>query len=264
MIQRLLLALALASAPVMVYAHAPATDSAEVHGRKPGFFKRLFHRHKDAPQWDGVQPELRSTLERIALQMKGEGYDLRLMEGYRSEQRQAALLASQKGVTQVGPGSSCHNNGWAADMVIYKRGRPSWDLTDEQVRQGYQRFGELAQQAGLRWGGAWKSFKDMPHVEMRSECLVAIRGGSAPRRSMQTVIAKAESVSDLPRAPRWAWSVDSELAPDWACESVLCSVSWATVSRPWSYGARLALKGLRAEPFAAASCPMAAIVLRRT
>lgn len=96
-IQRLLLALALASASVMVYAHAPATDSAEVHGKKPGFFKRLFHRHKDAPQWDGVQPELRSTLERSALQMKGEGCGLRLMEGYRSEQRQAALLASQKG-----------------------------------------------------------------------------------------------------------------------------------------------------------------------
>ncbi|MBH1560624.1 M15 family metallopeptidase [Stenotrophomonas maltophilia] len=264
MIQRFVLALALASAPVMVYAHAPATDSVEVHGKKPGFFKRLFHRHKHAPQWDGVHPELRSTLERIALQMKDEGYDLRLMEGYRSEQRQAALLASQKGVTQAGPGSSCHNHGWAADMVIYKRGRPSWDLTDEQVRQGYQRFGELAQQAGLRWGGAWKSFKDMPHVEMRSECLVAIRGGSAPRRSMQTVIAKAESVSDLPRAPRWAWSVDSELAPDWACESVLCSASWATVSRPWSYGARPPLKGLRPEPFAEASCPMAPIALRHT
>lgn len=180
MFQRLLLALALASAPVLVHAHAPATDSVEVHGKKPGFFKRLFHRHKDAPQWDGVQPELRSALERIALQMKDEGYDLRLMEGYRSKQRQAELLASQKGVTQVGRGSSCHNHGWAADMVIYKRGRPSWDLKDEQVRQGYQRFGELAQQAGLRWGGAWKSFKDMPHVEMRSECLVAIRGGSAP------------------------------------------------------------------------------------
>ena len=28
--------------------------------------------------------------------MKGEGYDLRLMEGYRSEKRQAALLASQR------------------------------------------------------------------------------------------------------------------------------------------------------------------------
>ena len=84
MFQRLLLALALASAPILVHAHAPAADSAEVHGKKPGFFKRLFHRHKDAPQWDGVQPELRSTLERIGLQMKGEGYDLRLMEGYRS------------------------------------------------------------------------------------------------------------------------------------------------------------------------------------
>ena len=37
MIQRLLLALALASAPIMVHAHAPATDSVEVHGKKPGF-----------------------------------------------------------------------------------------------------------------------------------------------------------------------------------------------------------------------------------
>lgn len=124
------------------------------------------------------------------------------------------------------------------------------------MRQGYQRYGELAQQAGLRWGGAWKDLQDMPHVEMRNECLVAIRGGSAPRQSMQVLIAKAESVSEAPKAPRLAWGVDSELEPDWACESVLCAVSWAAVIRPWSYGLRPGLREFNAEPFAAASCPM--------
>jgi len=252
MFQRLLLALALASAPILVHAHVPATDSVEVHGKKPGFFKRLFHRHKDAPQWDGVHPELRSTLERIALQMKGEGYDLRLMEGYRSEQRQAELLASQKGVTQVGPGSSCHNHGWAADMVIHKRGRPSWDLKDEQVRQGYQRFGELAQQAGLRWGGAWKSFKDMPHVEMRSECLVAIRSYRAgqPMRGAEVV---PEPV--VPVAPMWPGWVPLAITPAAPCEGWMCARRWdwslSVASAPM--GGLVAVQRKRSE--ASFQCP---------
>lgn len=260
MFQRLLLALALASAPILVHAHAPAADSAEVHGKKPGFFKRLFHRHKDAPQWDGVQPELRSTLERIALQMKGEGYDLRLMEGYRSEQRQAALLASQTGVTQVGPGSSCHNHGWAADMVIYKRGRPSWDLRDEQVRQGYQRFGELAQQAGLRWGGAWKSFQDMPHVEMRSECLVAIR---SYRAGQPMLVAEVVPEPVVPLAPMWPGLMPLAITPATPCEGWMCARRWdwnlSVASAPM--GGLVGVQSTRSE--ASFQCPASDIFLGR-
>ena len=46
---------------VPAHAHVPADSIADVHGKKPGLFKRLFHRHKDAPQWDGVHPDLRPS-----------------------------------------------------------------------------------------------------------------------------------------------------------------------------------------------------------
>ena len=69
----LLASILLLAVGVPAHAHVPADSIADVHGKKPGLFKRLFHRHKDAPQWDGVHPDLRAKLERIQLQMRGEG-----------------------------------------------------------------------------------------------------------------------------------------------------------------------------------------------
>jgi len=167
-----LLAALLLAGPI--HAHVPDGSDARATPQRP-WFHRWFHRHRDAPQWDGVHPELRLKLETIQALMREEGFDLRLMEGFRSDARQARLMASGSGVTQVGAGRSCHNHGFAADMVIFVRGRPSWDLNHSHVRDGYVRFGALATAAGLRWGGAWADFQDMPHVELRDECLLAMR-----------------------------------------------------------------------------------------
>ncbi len=217
---------------VPAHAHVPADSIADVHGKKPGLFKRLFHRHKDAPQWDGVHPDLRAKLERIQLQMREEGYDLRLAEGYRSEERQAELLASQKSVTQVGPGRSCHNHGFAADMVIYKRGRPSWNLKNDHVRQGYERYGELAQASGLRWGGAWTDFKDMPHVEMRAPCLMAIRSYRAGQE------VRVAAVVPEPLPPLWPGLEPLAITPVEVCEGFVCrsQLEWnlSTSMMGWS------------------------------
>lgn len=154
---------------------------------------RQVFRHRDRPQWDGVHPELRIKLESIYAQMHAEGFDIRLAEGFRSHERQAQLLASAKGVTQVGPGRSCHNYGYAADSVVFKRGRPSWDLKDTDVSRGYARYGELAQAAGLRWGGAWKGFQDMPHVEMTGDCRLAIRARDASEIEFQRMLVQWEA-----------------------------------------------------------------------
>lgn len=205
---------------VPAHAHVPTDSVAIVHGKKPGLFKLLFHRHNDAPQWDGVHPDLRAKLERIQLQMKEEGYDLRLAEGYRSEERQAELLASQKGVTQVGPGRSCHNHGYAADMVLYKRGRPTWNLKNAEVRLGYERYGELAQAAGLRWGGAWTDFKDMPHVELRTQCLLAIRSYRAEQEVRVAVVLPE------PLPPLWPGLSPLAITPAEGCGGDVCRRPW--------------------------------------
>lgn len=195
---------------------APIEREAHASPKRP-WFHRWFHRHRDAPKWDGVHPELRLKLETIQALMREEGYDLRLMEGFRSDARQAQLLASGSGVTQVGAGRSCHNHGFAADMVIFVRNRPSWDLTHSHVRDGYARFGELATSAGLRWGGAWTHFQDMPHVEMRDECLLAMRSLRRGETRPQWV--------DLP-TPVEVWPGGRLAMSTLGCVGVTCLANW--------------------------------------
>ena len=134
-----------------------------------GRIYRFFHPAQERV-WKGVHPDLREKIEAIQEVMEAEGFDLRRLEGYRSPERQAVLLASASGVTSVGAWSSCHNYGLALDAAIYVNGKPSWNLGDPHVIAGYERFGELAEILGLNWGGRWTSPKDYPHVEMRAEC----------------------------------------------------------------------------------------------
>ncbi len=134
-----------------------------------GRIYRFFHPAQERA-WKGVHPDLREKIEAIQEVMEAEGFDLRPIEGYRSPERQAVLLASASGVTSVGAWSSCHNYGLALDAAIYVDGKPSWDLIDPHVLAGYERFGELTEILGLNWGGRWTSPKDYPHVEMKSEC----------------------------------------------------------------------------------------------
>lgn len=138
--------------------------------KKPrGRIYQFFHPGQERI-WKGVHPDLREKIEAIQEVMRDEGFDLRPVEGYRSPERQTALLASASGVTSVGAWSSCHNYGLALDAAIYVNGKPSWNLGDPHVIAGYERFGELAEILGLNWGGRWTSPKDYPHVEMRAEC----------------------------------------------------------------------------------------------
>ncbi|CCP15480.1 L-alanyl-D-glutamate peptidase [Stenotrophomonas maltophilia RA8] len=140
----------------------------------------------------GVHPDLRVKLEAVYDVMKERGYDMRPMEGMRSEARQAALLASNAGVTSVGAGMSCHNHGYAVDSVMHVNGKPTWNMHDPHVRDGYKLFGELVQAVDLEWGGNWTTLQDYPHVEMKTECRTAIRA----KRTGQKAPAMVASVSE--------------------------------------------------------------------
>lgn len=137
--------------------------------RAHGTIYRFFHPQQERV-WKGVSPALREKVEAVQAQLAVEGFDVRPLEGYRSPERQAALLASASGVTTVGAYSSCHNFGLALDAAVFVNGQPSWDLADPHVMAGYLRFGELSEIVGLNWGGRWTSPKDYPHVELKAEC----------------------------------------------------------------------------------------------
>jgi peptidoglycan L-alanyl-D-glutamate endopeptidase CwlK len=70
-------------------------------------------------------------------------------------------------VTQAKPGESMHNYGMAIDFVVFDGvdgnggvGQPLWQSPL------MTKAGQIALDMGLDWGGAWTTFKDMPHIQL--------------------------------------------------------------------------------------------------
>ena len=127
-------------------------------------------------KWARIAPDFQQRVLAIYRVMREvHGYQMVLVEGYRSPERQASLAAKGSAVTRAGAGQSCHQYGLAADSALYRDGTLQWDMGDEWTRRGYFLYGQLAAQAGLEWGGNWRSIKDYVHLEMKSECREARR-----------------------------------------------------------------------------------------
>lgn len=95
------------------------------------------------------------------------GYDMVLIEGYRSAQRQTQLMELGSGVTQASAYMSYHQYGMAGDSAFMRNGKLVISEQDVWAMRGYQLFGQVAQEVGLVWGGAWTNLKDFGHAELR-------------------------------------------------------------------------------------------------
>ncbi len=121
-------------------------------------------------KWEQIDPQLQQRVLAIYEVMRRQyGYEMVLIEGYRSPERQAELMAGGK-ATRAGAWQSCHQYGLGVDSAPIRDGKLQWDMNDPWTRRGYYLYGELAQQAGLDWGGNWRSIKDYVHVEMTARC----------------------------------------------------------------------------------------------
>ena len=202
---------------------------------------RFFH-PKQERVWKGVSPALREKVEAVLAQLAAEGFDIRVVEGYRSPERQAALLASASGVTSVGSWGSCHNYGLALDAGVFINGAPSWDLDDPHVQAGYMRFGELSEMVGLNWGGRWTAPRDYPHVELKAECGLS-KGAYRHGRKIPVFAAAGEPSSYVlarALAPSWcppgmeaaclAWGSENQMSWRWMFPGRVCS---ATFPNTW-------------------------------
>ena len=126
-------------------------------------------------RWQQIHPNLQQRVLAIHEVMRRQyGYQMVLVEGYRSPERQAELI-KRGNATRAGAWQSCHQYGMAADSAPIRDGQLQWDMSDEWTRRGYQLYGALARQAGLEWGGDWLSLKDFVHVELAADCKVARR-----------------------------------------------------------------------------------------
>ncbi len=119
-------------------------------------------------KWENLDPEFTQTLLTVYTVMKEQhGYEMVLVEGYRSPERQNQLAARGQHVTRARAGRSWHQYGLAADSAFMRDGKLVISERDPWAMRGYQLYGQVAKEAGLVWGGDWTSIKDLMHVELR-------------------------------------------------------------------------------------------------
>jgi len=117
--------------------------------------------------WTRLAPGFGPVLLKLFARMAALGYDLVLLEGYRSPERQTRL--AEAGRSPATAMRSLHQHGLAADLGFLRDGRPAGDATDPWVQEAYQALGREAEQLGLVWGGRWTP-ADSGHVQAALAC----------------------------------------------------------------------------------------------
>lgn len=117
--------------------------------------------------WGLLHPDFSQRLLLAFKIMKEQhGYDMALLEGYRSPARQDQLAASGGHVTNARAFQSWHQYGLAADCAFLRDGKLVISEKDPWAMRGYQLYGQVAESLGLTWGGRWKMM-DFGHIELR-------------------------------------------------------------------------------------------------
>ncbi len=117
--------------------------------------------------WDLLDADFRQRLLLVYRIMKEDhGYEMVMIEGYRSPERQEKLASMGAHVTNARAYQSYHQHGLAADSAFYRNGKIVISEKDPWAMEGYRLYGETAEKVGLTWGGRWKMM-DFGHVEFR-------------------------------------------------------------------------------------------------
>jgi peptidoglycan L-alanyl-D-glutamate endopeptidase CwlK len=117
--------------------------------------------------WSLLHPEFgQRLLLAFKIMKEKHGYDMALLEGYRSPARQDLLASMGNQVTNAGAFQSYHQYGLAADCAFWRDGRLIISEKDPWAMRGYQLYGEVAESLGLTWGGRW-TMMDFGHAELR-------------------------------------------------------------------------------------------------
>jgi peptidoglycan L-alanyl-D-glutamate endopeptidase CwlK len=116
-------------------------------------------------------PHLQWVVAALLAAWERDGLDARIIETYRSIERQDWLYASGRfrpgrRVTKVKGGDSMHNYRIAFDFAVFIDGKPRWDVDTPKIGDQWRRAGQLAEALGLEWGGSWPTFPDWGHVQL--------------------------------------------------------------------------------------------------
>ncbi|MFP5390527.1 MAG: M15 family metallopeptidase [Gammaproteobacteria bacterium] len=117
--------------------------------------------------WALMNPAFEQRLLMVFKIMKEKhGYDMAILEGYRSPERQNMLASMGSNVTNAAAFQSWHQYGLAADCAFVRNGKIVITEKDPWAMRGYELYGEVAESLGLTWGGRWKMM-DFGHTELR-------------------------------------------------------------------------------------------------
>lgn len=123
--------------------------------------------------WGLLHPDFSGRLLLAFKIMKEQhGYEMALLEGYRSPARQDELAGAGGHVTNARAFQSWHQYGLAADCAFLRDGKLVISEKDPWAMRGYQLYGQVAESLGLTWGGRWKMM-DFGHIELRMRGVMA-------------------------------------------------------------------------------------------
>lgn len=118
-------------------------------------------------RWHKMNPRYKQRLLMVfKIMQQRYGYEMVLLEGYRSPERQNAL-AGNSHITRAKAFQSYHQFGLAADVAFKRNGKVVISERDHWAMRGYQLYGTIAESVGLTWGGRWTSIQDYGHSEYR-------------------------------------------------------------------------------------------------
>ena len=127
-----------------------------------------------------LRQEVTNAIEAIECNSLPKNAMVRIVQGLRTIEEQDALYAQGrtkpgKIVTNAKGGSSFHNYGVAIDFAImYDKDNNgtyeelSWDTNIDFDKNGKTEWKAVVDNfvtLGWGWGGAWRTFKDLPHLE---------------------------------------------------------------------------------------------------
>lgn len=127
----------------------------------PGGEKLDIAMHSDVDQRNlsGLEPSFREKVVRILRRLQAKGWQPRVGSGRRTLEEQKEKV--RKGYSKTL--KSWHLKGLAADIIDSR-----WGWGGEAANLDHDFWtdlGEAAKREGLTWGGSWKSFRDVAHVQ---------------------------------------------------------------------------------------------------
>ncbi|WP_337033185.1 M15 family metallopeptidase [Paenibacillus illinoisensis] len=158
----------------------------------------------------GVNPVIRQLGEALIERCYNKGIWVLITQGLRTYREQDDLYAQGRTkpgsiVTNVKGGYSIHNFGFAIDYaLLLKDGKTaSWDTKrddNQDHRADFLQVAEEAKALGFEWGGDWKSFVDMPHLQMVFGLTTAqFRAGKRPTQAqLDGALAKIKKEVEEP------------------------------------------------------------------